>query len=123
MSQQELDVFEETFTGIYGATRDLTLGLTLPLVQKKLEFKTAIGNPSRVTSSGFGDLSLAGVYRFYRRDVPRATTQFSLIGGFKAPTGSTMRSDRNAPALTGTAGERPPPEFMRDSNGVIIGVF
>lgn len=105
---QELNVFEETFTGVLAATGDLTLGLTLPTVQKELEFKTATGKTSQITSSGLGDLSLVGVYRFYRRDVPRATTQFSLLGGFKAPTGSTTQRDRNAPAFTGTASKRLP---------------
>jgi len=105
---QELNVFQENLTGVYGATGDLTLGLTLPLVQKELEFKTASGKTSQITSSGLGDLSLVGVYRFYRRDVPRATTQFSIIGGIKAPTGSTSQRDRNAPSLTGTASRRVP---------------
>jgi hypothetical protein len=104
---QELNVFEEIFTGAYAATPDLTLGLTLPVVQKRLELETSAGTKT-ITSSGLGDLSLVGVYRFYRRDVPRATTQFSLIGGFKAPTGSTSQRDRNAPALTGTTSKRLP---------------
>lgn len=94
---QELNVFQETLTGVYGATGDLTLGVTLPIVQKELEFKTATGKTSQITSSGVGDLSLVGVYRFYRRDVPRATTQFSIIGGIKAPTGSTSQRDRKCP--------------------------
>jgi len=105
---QEVNVFEEVLTGVHAVTGDLTLGLTLPTVQKELEFKTSGGNTSQVTSSGLGDLSLVGVYRFYRRDVPRATTQFSLLGGFKAPTGSTTERDRNAPAFTGTASKRLP---------------
>lgn len=105
---QELDIFEETLTGVYAVTGDLSLGLTLPIVQKKLEFKTPTGKTSEIRSQGLGDLSLVGVYRFYRRDIPRATTQFSLIGGFKAPTGSTSQRDRNAPALTGTDSRRLP---------------
>jgi hypothetical protein len=105
---QELNVFEEAFTGVHAVTGDLTLGLTLPIVQKELEFRTATGKTSQMTSSGVGDLSLVGVYRFYRRDVPRATTQFSLLGGFKAPTGSTSQRDRNAPAFTETSSERLP---------------
>lgn len=95
---QEVNVFEEVFTGVHAVTGDLTLGLTLPVVQKELELKMATGKTSQVTSSGFGDLSLVGVYRFYRRDIPRATTQFSLLGGFKAPTGSTTQSDQNGGA-------------------------
>lgn len=105
---QEVNVVEETLTGVHAVTGDFTLGLTLPTVQKEVEFKTSAGKTSRVTASGFGDLSLVGVYRFYRRDVPRATTQFSIIGGVKAPTGSTSQRDRNAPALTGTASQRVP---------------
>jgi hypothetical protein len=105
---QEVNVFEETLTGVHAVTGDFTLGLTLPTVQKEVEFKTSAGRTSQVTSSGFGDLSLVGVYRFYRRDVPRATTQFSIIGGAKAPTGSTSQRDRNAPALTETASKRVP---------------
>ena len=105
---QEVNVFEEALTGVHAVTGDLTLGLTLPIVQKDLQFKTTTGKTSQVTSSGLGDLSLVGVYRFYRRDIPRATTQFSLLAGFKAPTGSTSQRDRNAPALTGTASKRLP---------------
>lgn len=104
---QELNVSEETLTGVYGATRDLTLGLTLPIVQKELEFETSAGTRT-IHSSGLGDLSLVGVYRFYRRDVPRATTQFSLIGGLKTPTGSTSQSDRDAPLLPGNTRRRLP---------------
>lgn len=104
---QELNVFEETFTGVYAPTGDLTLGLTLPIVQKDLEFKTSSGT-RKIHSSGLGDLSLVGVYRFYRRDVPRATTQFSLIGGVKAPTGSTSQSDRDALLLPGNNRKRLP---------------
>src|ERR671919_2693249 len=104
---QELNVFEEAFTGAYAATPDLTLGLTLPVVQKRLEFETPAGT-KKITSSGLGDLSVVGVYRFYRRDVPRATTQFSIIGGVKAPTGSTSQRDGDTPALTGTASTRLP---------------
>jgi hypothetical protein len=85
-SGQELNVFQETFTGVYGLTGDLTLGLTLPIVQKELEFKSLTGK-REIHSSGLGDLSAVGVYRFYRRDIPRATTQFSIIGGVKAPPG------------------------------------
>lgn len=104
---QELNVFEETFTGAYAVTGDLTLGLTLPIVQKHLEFNSSSGTKT-IRSSGLGDLSLVGVYRFYRRDVPRATTQFSLIGGFKAPTGSTSQRDRDAPLFTGSTRQRLP---------------
>ncbi|MBI2986529.1 MAG: transporter [Deltaproteobacteria bacterium] len=104
---QELNVSEETLTGVYGATRDLTLGVTLPIVQKHLEFSTSSGTKT-IRSSGLGDLSLVGVYRFYRRDVSRATTQFSLIGGVKAPTGSTSQSDRDAPLLPGNNRKRLP---------------
>ncbi len=104
---QELNVFEETFTGVYGVTGDLTLGLTLPIVEKDLEFKSSSGTKT-IHSSGLGDLSVVGVYRFYRRDVPRATTQFSLIGGVKAPTGSTSQSDRDAPLLPGNNRKRLP---------------
>lgn len=104
---QELNVSQETLTGVYGAARDLTLGLSLPLVQKELEFETSAGT-KKIHSSGFGDLSLVGVYRFYRRDVARATTQFSLIGGVKAPTGSTSQSDRDGPSLPGNTRRRLP---------------
>ena len=104
---QELNLFEEIFTGAYAATPDLTLGLTLPVVQKRLEFETSAGT-KKITSSGLGDLSLVGVYRFYRRDVPRSTTQFSIIGGVKAPTGSTSQSDGDALLLPGNSRRRLP---------------
>lgn len=120
---QELNVFEEILTGVYGVTGDLTLGMTLPIVQKELEFKTSTGTKT-ITSSGLGDLSLVGVYRFYRRDVPRATTQFSIIGGVKAPTGSTSQSDRDALLLPGNNRRRLPRPLQPGSGSwdEIVGV-
>lgn len=54
---QEVNIFEETFTGVLAATGDLTLGLTLPVVEKELEFKTATGRTSQITASGLAALT------------------------------------------------------------------
>lgn len=121
---RELTVYQESVTGVHALTRDLTLALSLPIVQKSLKLTTASGRRATITSSGVGDLSLVGVYRFYRRDVPRGSTQFSFIGGLKLPTGSNDRTDGDVPALTGGTSTRIPRDLQPGSGSVdgIVGI-
>lgn len=121
---QELTVYEETLTGVYAVTGDFTVGLTLPIVQKRLKFTTSTGGRAEIHSSGVGDLSLVGVYRFYRRDVPLGSTQLSLIGGLELPTGSNDQTDSDVPALTGGTSTRIPRDLQPGSGSVdgIVGI-
>jgi len=121
---QTLTVYEETITGIYGITRDLTLGLTLPIVQKAFRFTTPSGRRATIHASGVGDLSLVGIYRFYRRDVPRRSTQVSFLGGLKFPTGSGSQTDPDARLLPGSESDRIPRPLQPGSGSVdgIIGI-
>lgn len=121
---QKLTVYEEKLTGIHALTRDLTLAVSLPIVQKRLKFTAPDGRRATIRSSGIGDLSLVGVYRFYRRDVPRGSTQFSFIGGLKFPTGSNDQTDSDVPALTGSTSTRIPRDLQPGSGSVdgIIGI-
>ena len=121
---RELTVYEETLTAVYGVTGDFTVALTLPIVQKTLKFTTSTGSRAKIHSSGVGDLSLVGVYRFYRRDVPLGTTQLSFIGGLELPTGSNDRTDSDVPALTGGTSTRIPRDLQPGSGSVdgIVGL-
>lgn len=68
---------------IYGITEDLSFTLALPQINKSKSSYT-----SKVSSSGLGDITLRGKYRFYRKDSFGATRQIALISGIKTPTGS-----------------------------------
>ncbi len=121
---QAVTTFEEDLEAVYGATRDVTLGVTLPILEERLRFEGPGGERRTITADGPGDLTLAGAYRLYRRDVERGTTQFSLLGGLKLPTGATDVEDSNLPRLTGKPGTRLPPSLQLGSGSVdgIVGL-
>jgi len=121
---QSVTTFEEDATFVHGATRDLTLGLTFPIVERRLRFDDTAGDRRTITANGPGDLSVVGVYRFFRRDVERGTTQFSFLGGLKLPSGATDVTDSNLPRLTGRPGTRLPPNLQPGSGSVdgLVGV-
>lgn len=122
--EQDLTVVEEDVTVVYGATRDLTVGMSVPIVEKRLIFRRSSGGKATIAADGFGDLSLVGAYRFFREDVPLGTTQVSLLGGLKLPTGRSSQTDRDVPLLTGGTSERLPPSLQLGSGSVdgIIGL-
>ncbi len=66
---QSITTFEEDATFVYGATRDLTLGLTFPVIERRLRFDDPAGGRRTIVADGPGDLSVVGVYRVFRRDV------------------------------------------------------
>jgi len=121
---QALTTFEEDVTFVYGVTRDLTLGVTFPILERRLRFDDPAGERRTITAGGPGDLTLAGAYRFYREDVERGTTQLSLLGGLKLPSGATDIEDSDLPRLTGQPGTRLPPSLQLGSGSVdgIIGL-
>ncbi len=115
---QGVSTFEEDLTFVYGATRDLTLGVTQPILERRLRFDDAAGRRRTISADGPGDLTLVGAYRFFRRDVERSTTQFSLLGGLKLPSGATDIEDSNLPRLTGKPGTQLPPNLQLGSGSV-----
>jgi hypothetical protein len=121
---QAATTFEEDLTFVYGATRDLTLGATLPILERRLRFDGLAGERRTISADGLGDLTLSGAYRFFRRDVERGTTQVSLLGGLKLSTGATDIEDSNLPRLTGTPGTRLSPSLQLGSGSVdgIVGL-
>ncbi len=120
----EATIFEEDLTVVYGATRDLTLGITVPAVQKRLRFLAPDGTHRELTNEGLGDLTLSGAYRFFRHDVPRGTTQFSLLGALKLPTARASQTDPNTPLFTGGNDLKLPQPLQLGSGSVdgILGV-
>lgn len=91
--------------GAYGITNDLMVAFRLPYV-KRTGIRAAEedpGNPGTFEvedhggSSGIGDLSVLGQYRFLNN---RASgTQAALLLGFKAPTGATGRLSKQGELL------------------------
>ena len=76
----------------YGVTDDLTLGVSFPYVERDNvreahhDETTGMGEAEVAgDSSGIGDLNLFGQYRFYHSP----DSDYSIIAGFKAPTGDT----------------------------------
>ncbi|MBI4525980.1 MAG: transporter [Deltaproteobacteria bacterium] len=89
----------------YNLATDAVVNVVVPYVIK--EFKSP--DKRRLDARGVGDISLFGKYRLYREDVPRGSTQFSLIGGLELPTGdTTQRKD----------GVKLPPPLQLGSGGV-----
>jgi len=121
---QAVTTFEEDVTAVYGLTGDFTVGLTLPILQRRLRFDTPAGERRTISADGLGDLTLVGAYRLYRRDVARGTTQFSFLGGLKFPSGATDMTDSDLPQLTGTPETRLPPKLQLGSGSVdgIVGL-
>lgn len=68
----------------YGVTPDFTISLVVPQFLDKKE------GPS--SSSGVGDLSIGGKYRFIRIDKPGATTGVAVNFGVKLPSGDETRT-------------------------------
>lgn len=107
--KRRVTVLTESYTQVYGLTRDLTLALTIPQVEKMLEFRSPVtGQTVHLTSSGLGDITASGTYRFYRKDLPIGSNQASAIFGVKAPTGSTDKASKRALLLPGVTSDKIP---------------
>src|SRR5215470_12509819 len=82
----------------YGVTNDFTISMRLPFVRRTGILEGVQEDPSdpatvnnRGNTSGFGDVSVLGQYRFLNNLA--SETQASLLFGFKAPTGRTNLID------------------------------
>ena len=76
----------------YGVTPDFTIALVVPQFLDK--------DDGTNSSSGLGDLSLRGKYRFFRKDAPGSTTGIALNLGLKLPSGDETKAP---PTGTGSA--------------------
>jgi Putative MetA-pathway of phenol degradation len=91
-------ILAPTLIYAYGVTNDLTIIGRLPVVTRKdiregHHSHGPAGNTvdERGDSSGIGDLTLLGMYRFYNNKATR--TEATLLLGVKAPTGRTNEYD------------------------------
>jgi hypothetical protein len=82
----------------YGITNDFTISMRLPFVRRTGITEGVQEDPSdppsianRGNTSGFGDVSVLGQYRFLNNLA--SETQAALLFGFKAPTGRTNLVD------------------------------
>ena len=82
----------------YGVTNDLTVSVRLPWVRRTGILEGVQEDPAdpatvrdRGTTSGFGDVTVLGQYRFLNNQV--SGTQAALLFGVKAPTGATNLVD------------------------------
>ncbi|WP_176946031.1 transporter [Bradyrhizobium sp. Rc2d] len=83
----------------YGFTNDLTVSVRLPWVRRTGILEAVQEDPAapamvrdRGNTSGFGDVTLLGQYRFLNNQV--SGTQAAVLFGVKAPTGTTDLVDR-----------------------------
>jgi hypothetical protein len=86
---------EVDFNFTWGFYRNFDLTILVPIVTNRFE---ALRAPS-VRGTGLGDSMAVVKYRFYRRDSPRGTTQMSITGGAKIPTGRTDLRSSNGTLL------------------------
>jgi hypothetical protein len=87
-------ILAPTLVYAYGITNDLTIIGRLPVVTRLDIREGNAGNAvdERGDSSGIGDLTLLGQYRFYNNKATR--TEAALLLGLKAPTGRTNEYDK-----------------------------
>lgn len=82
------------FNLTWGFHHDLDLTVLVPVVTNHFQM---VGI-ARVGGTSIGDAIMLVKYRFYRRDGQRGTTQASVTGGLKVPTGRTdLRSSSGSP--------------------------
>ena len=91
-SHSTRDVINASVGAAYGVTHDLILSVELPYV-RRVSIRTAAdgGVVNRGTSAGIGDATLLAKYRVRHGDI----WAVAVLGGIKAPTGSTNLRDRN----------------------------
>ena len=82
----------------YGITNDLTVSVRLPWVRRTGILEGVQEDPAdpatvrdRGSTSGFGDVTVLGQYRFLNNQV--SGTQAAVLFGVKAPTGATNQVD------------------------------
>ena len=84
-------------TIIYGATAELAILGTLPIIDRRIEF----GSGATKTDTGIGDIPLLAKYRFYADDKPQQTTRWAAIGGLEVPTFDSSFSSESFDPIIG----------------------
>lgn len=98
----------------YGIDTDLSVGLTLPIVQREVKIPGA-GD----SHTGLDDFSLEARWRFLRLDHgPLDTTRVALIGGLEIPSGDNDLSSRSLDPYIGAAAT-----LIRGRHGLSADVF
>jgi hypothetical protein len=78
---------DETVLGVHwGLRHDLQLSLLLPYVENTVK-QDVPGQPGRLHTSGFGDVTALAKWRFYRWDAPGEALNVALLFGAGLPTG------------------------------------
>jgi len=89
---RESEVYALPLTLAYGITEKAAVLAKMSYLVKDLDSTTSGERVSR-GDSGFGDLTLLGKYRLFKKDFPGATSRLALIGGVKFPTGQSGDAD------------------------------
>ena len=90
---------EGDFNFTWGFHPDFDLTVIVPVLTNHFQVP---GGALLADGTGLGDTLLLVKYRFYRRDSQRGTTQASITGGPKIPTGRTNLADDTGKLLPAT---------------------
>ena len=75
---------------VFGLNENMTVGVTIPYVNKRLRrTNPTSGQPETLRSDGVGDLPIVGKYRFFQDSGAGETTEAAVIFGLELPTGRT----------------------------------
>lgn len=111
---------EGEFNFTWGFHRDLDLTVLVPIVTNHFQM---LGTPS-VGGTSIGDAMMLVKYRFYRRDSDRGTTQASVTGGLKVPTGWTdLRTSSGTPLPAGLQPGSGSTDLFVAANWTYTGLF
>ncbi len=79
---------------VFGLNPDVTVGLTIPYVQKALRRVSPVsGMRETLRSGGLGDVAVTGKYRFFQKTGAGETTEAAALFGVELPTGRTDVTD------------------------------
>lgn len=95
---REVHLSVQPITLVYGATPNLALIGTLPIIHRKIEF----GSGATKRDTGIGDIPLLVKYRFFQDDKPQQTTRWAMIGGAEVPTFDDPFSSESLDPIIGT---------------------
>ena len=95
---REVHLSVQPITLVYGATPNLALIGTLPIIHRKIEF----GSGATKRDTGVGDIPLLVKYRFFQDDKPQQTTRWAMIGGAEVPTFDDPFSSESFDPIIGT---------------------
>ena len=87
---RDLDVHVASTRAVFGINENLTVGITIPYVNKRLRrTNPSSGQRETLRSDGIGDVPIVGKYRFFQDAGAGETTEAAAIFGLELPTGRT----------------------------------